>query len=341
MDEIEIESGIAYGNSSSTMLSSCHASMGEAKCFSETKNVFSYQTSSLHNGTNPASPNAEHHRDGYLSCSNVPVHPQNMKHNVMPDALELDYQYSKFWPFSKFPKNTFSSSPGKMCFVDDFLYTDDGSTVEVSHDDADYPSHDEKFCKISRTWNCTVPYNLSTNPILKNAACRHMESDFQGKRKNRALTSFVFETVTNPCEVYCGRSTYCLVDSEAGATGIVQSAAQISEQSDCCSKLLQAKTGSQEYLASSEEMAAVDNLKENVCGGALWEQLLEYTSKSTEKIAGESSAASDMPLDIAIGKSIKQEILLQYPCCSYYSICWQIWLVVNSIFRVQIDHYTP
>ncbi|CAM0903326.1 unnamed protein product [Alopecurus aequalis] len=311
MDEIEIESGIARGNFSSSMSSSCHGNMCGAKCSPETKNVFSYQTSSLHNGTNPASPNAEHHRDGYLSCSNVPVHPQNLKHNVMPDALELDYQYSKFWPFGKFPKNTFDNSAGKMCLVDDFPYTDDGSTEEVSHDDdAVYPSHDEKICKISRTWNSTVRYNLSANPILKNEAFHHMESNLQGKRKNRAITSFVFESVTNPCEVYCGRSTYCLVESEAGATEVIQSAAQTSEQSDCCSKLLQAKTGSQEYVASSEEMAAVDNLKENVCGGALWEQLLEYTAKSTEKIAGESSAASDMPLDIAIDKSIIQEVLL-------------------------------
>ncbi|KAM3388763.1 hypothetical protein ACQJBY_011104 [Aegilops geniculata] len=319
MDEIEVESGITCGNLSSSRFSLYYASTGEAKCSSETQNVLSHQTSSRHNGTNSSSPNDEHHRNVDLGCSNVPMHSQNVEHNVMPDALELDYQYSKFWPFGKFPKNTFNSSPGEMCLVDEFLYTDNESAVEqVSHDDVVYPSsHTDKSCKINHSWNSSISYNLSTNPILKNAAGHHMESDLRGKWKNQALESFAFESVTNPCEVYCERST-SLVESEAGATKVVHSTAQ--KQPDCSSELLQAKTGSQGYLASSGETEASDNLPKNVCGGALWEKLLEYTAKSTEKIAGDSSSASDMPLDIAIDKCIIQEVLLQYKYVSSFTM---------------------
>lgn len=312
MDEIEVESGIACGNLSSSMLSSYHASTGEANFSSETKYMCSYQSSSFHNDRNTSSPNNDYHRNGDLSCNNVPMISQNMEHNVMPDTLELDYQYSKFWPFGKLPKNTFKSCPGKMCLVDEFLYTDNESAVEQVSHDVVYPSHNENSWKINRSWNTSVPYNLSTNPILKNAASHQMESDLQGKRKNRALTSFVFESVTNPCEVYCGRSTSCLVECEDGATKGVQTAAQFYEETDCSSKLLEAKTGSQGYLALTGEMAARDNIQENVCGGALWEKLLEYTAKTTEKIVRDSNAASDMPLDIAIDKCIIQEVLLQY-----------------------------
>ncbi|XP_047066430.1 uncharacterized protein LOC124674425 [Lolium rigidum] len=313
MDENEVENSIVCVNLSSSKFSSYHASTGEAKCSPETKEVLSYETSSCQNGTDPANPNDEHLRDSNWSCSNVPMHSQNMEHNVMPDAQDLDYQYSKFWPFGRFPKNACNSSPGQMCLVDEFLYTDVESAVEQV-------SHDEKSGTMTSSWNTSVPYNLSSNPILKNAGVRHMESDLEGKRKNQALASFVFESVTNPCEVYCGRSRSCLVEPEAGSTVVLQSTAQICKQSDCSSNLLQAKTGSQGCIASSVEIAARDNLLENVCGGALWEKLLEYTAKSTEKIAGDSSSASDMPLDIAIDKCIIQEVLLQYKYVSSFTM---------------------
>ncbi|XP_051218592.1 uncharacterized protein [Lolium perenne] len=313
MDENEVENSIVCVNLSSSKFSSYHASTGEAKCSPETKEVLSYETSSCQNGTDPANPNDEHLRDSNWSCSNVPMHSQNMEHNVMPDAQDLDYQYSKFWPFGRFPKNACNSSPGQMCLVDEFLYTDVESAVEQV-------SHDEKSGTMTSSWNTSVPYNLSSNPILKNAGVRHMESDLEGKRKNQALASFVFESVTNPCEVYCGRSRSCLVEPEAGSTVVLQSTAQICKQSDCSSNLLQAKTGSQGCIASSVEIAARDNLLENVCGGALWEKLLEYTAKSTEKITGNSSSASDMPLDIAIDKCIIQEVLLQYKYVSSFTM---------------------
>lgn len=321
MDEIEVENSIVCVDLSSSIFSSYHASTGEAKCSPETKEVLSYQTSSCQDRTNPANPNDEHRRVSNLSCSNVPMHSQNMEHNVMPDARDLDYQYSKFWPFGKFPKDSFNSSPGAtMCLVDEFLYTEVESAVEQVSHDAICPSQDEKSGMMNHSWNSSVPYNLSSNPILKNAVYHHMESDLEGKRKNRALASFVFESVTNPCEVYCGRSKSCQVESEAGATVVLHSTAQICKQSDCSSNLLQAKKGSQGYLASSGEIAARDNLQENVCGGALWEKLLEYTAKSTEKIAGDSSSASDMPLDIAIDKCIMQEVLLQYKYVSSFTM---------------------
>jgi gamma-tubulin complex component 6 len=314
VDEIEVENSIVCVNLSSSVFSSYHVSTGEAKCSPE---VLSYQTSSCHNGTNPANPNNENLRDSDLTCNNVPMHSQNMEHNVMPDARDLDYQYSKFWPFGKFPKNTSNSSPGQMCLVDEFLYTDVESAVEQVSYDVVCPSHGEKSGTMTSSWNTSVSYNLNSNPILKNAIVRHTESDLEGKRKNRALASFVFDSVTNPCEVYCGRSRSCLFEPEAGAGAavILQSTAQICKQSDCSSNLPEAKTGSQGCIALSGEIAARDNLLENVCGGAMWEKLLEYTAKSTEKIAGDSSSASDMPLDIAIDKCIIQEVLLQYPSC--------------------------
>lgn len=334
MDEIEIESCTSCDNLPSSMFSTYYASTGEAKCSSVTKKLLAYQTSSFCNGINPESPIGAHHKDGDFSSRHVPMHSQNIEHNVMPDALELDYRYSKFWPFDKLLKNPFNSSSEKKCLVEEFLYTDNKSTVEqVSHDNVVYPLHSEsgpcrlfnsknhkKSGKINQPWDTSAPYNLSINPILKNAVYGHMESDLQGKRKSRAITSFDFESVTNPCEVYCARSTYCLVESEVGANTVVQSSAQACKKSDCSSKLVQAKTRSQENLASSGEMAARDNLQENVCGGAFWEKSLEYTAKSIEKIPGDCSSASDMPLDIVIDKCIIQKVLLQYKYVSSFTM---------------------
>ena len=108
----------------------------------------------------------------------------------------------------------------------------------------------EKFGNINQPWYTSIPYNLSLNPILKNAACYCTESDVQQKSKNQSLASFDFESVMDPCEVYCARSTSCLVEFVNGAT-IIQPSTQPCEWPDCSTKLLQAQTRSQASLTSS------------------------------------------------------------------------------------------
>ncbi|OEL35942.1 hypothetical protein BAE44_0003035 [Dichanthelium oligosanthes] len=325
MDDVEVESATACENLSSSMFSSYCTSTGEAKCSLVTRKLLSSQASSVHHGINCASPIDECEKDGNFSCRHVPMHSHNIKHNVVLDALELDYQYSQFSPFDRFMKRA-SCSSEKMNSVEEFLYTDHKSSVEkVSYGNVVYPLHSEsgsprllnsknyeKSGKINQPWNTSIPYNLNLNPILKNAACCHTESDLQHKSKNRALASFDFESVTDPCEVYCGRSPSCLVESVNGVATVVQPSTQPSGQPDCSSKLLQAEARSQAYLTSSGEMAAKDNLQENASGGAFWEESLQYNDKSKAKTAVDFSSQFDLPLDIVIDKCIVQEVLLHF-----------------------------
>ncbi|XP_062183615.1 uncharacterized protein LOC133887670 isoform X2 [Phragmites australis] len=333
MDDIEVESATACDNLSSSMFSSSCTSTVEAKYSLVTKKLLSYPTTSVRHGINPAIPIDEHQIDGNLSCRLFPVHSQNIKHNVVPNALELDYLLSNSSPFGRFLKNSFSSSE-KMSSAGEFLYADNKSALEqASLDNVVYPLHSEsgspglldsknnqKSGKINQPWNTSIPYNISLNPILKNAACRHKENDLQGKRKNQALASFDFESVTDPCEVYCGRSTSYHDESGLGAATVVQPSAQASRQPDCSSMPLQAQARGKAYVASSGEMAGRDNLQENASGGAFWEKSLQYTAKSKEKIAGDSISQPDMPLDIVIDKCIVQEVLLQYKYVSSFTM---------------------
>ncbi|WVZ86763.1 hypothetical protein U9M48_033497, partial [Paspalum notatum var. saurae] len=310
VDDIEDESATACDILSNSMFSSYCTSTGEAKCSLVTRKLLSPQASSVYHEMNRARPIDKCEKDGNLSFRDVTMHPQN-KHN--PDAFELDYQYSQFSPFDRFMKRT-SCSSEKMNSFEEFLCTDHKSSVEkVSHGNVVYSLHSEsapprllnhknyeKSGKINQPWNTSVPYNLSLNPILKNAACCHMESDLQQKSKNRTLASFDFDSVIDPCEVYCGRSPSCLVESVNGAVTVVQPSTQPAEQPDCSGKFLQAKARSQAYLTSSGEMAARDNLQENVSGGAFWEKSLQYNDKSREKTAVDFNSHLDMPLDIII-----------------------------------------
>jgi gamma-tubulin complex component 6 len=220
-----------------------------------------------------------------------------------------------------------SSSSENIDSVGEFLYTDHKRSVEkVSHGNAVYPLHSEsgptklsnsknngKFGNINQPWNTSIPYNLSLNPILKNAACYRMESDVQQKSKNQSLASFDFESVMDPCEVYCARSPSCLDESLNGAATVLHPSTQPYEQPDCSTKLLQAHTRSQASLSSSGEMSTRDSLQKNASGGAFWERSLLYNDKSKEKPAMDFSSQFDMPLDIVIDKCIMQEVLLQYP----------------------------
>ncbi|KAJ1272451.1 hypothetical protein BS78_06G202500 [Paspalum vaginatum] len=331
MDGIEDESATACDNLSNSMFSSYCTSTGESKCSLVTRKLLSPQASSVYHEMNRARPIDECEKDVNLSCRDVPMHPQNIKHN--PDTFELDYQYSQFSPFYRFMKRT-SCSSEKMNSFEEFLDTDHKSSVEkVSHGDEVYPLHSEsepprllnhknyeKSGKISQPWNTSIPYNLSLNPILKNATCCHMESDLQQKSKNRTLASFDFDSVIDPCEVYCGRSPSCLVESVNGAATVVQPSTQPAEEPDCSSKFLQAQARSQAYLTSSGEMAARDNLQENVSGGAFWEKSLHYNDKSREKTAVDFNSHLDLPLDIIIDKCIIQEVLLQYKYVSSFTM---------------------
>ena len=325
MDDVEAESATACDNLSG--FTSYCTSTGEAKCSLVTRKLLSSDAGSVHHGINCVSPIDECEKDGKLYCRHVPMHSQNTKHNVVPDALELDYQYSQFSPFDRFMKRT-SCSSEKMNLVEEFLYTDHNSSLEkASHGNVDYPLHSdsgssrllnsknyEKSGKINQVWNTSIPYNLSVNPILKNAACCHTESDLQHKSKNWALGSFDFESVKDPCEVYCGRNPSFPVESVNGAATVVQPSTQPSQQSDCSRKILQAQARSQAYPTSSEEMAARDSIQENASGGAFWEKSLQYNDKSKEKTDVDFSPQLDLPLDIVIDKCIIQEVLLQYPC---------------------------
>jgi len=325
MDDVEAESATACDNLSG--FTSYCTSTGEAKCSLVTRKLLSSDAGSVHHGINCVSPIDECEKDGKLYCRHVPMHSQNTKHNVVPDALELDYQYSQFSPFDRFMKRT-SCSSEKMNLVEEFLYTDHNSSLEkASHGNVDYPLHSdsgssrllnsknyEKSGKINQVWNTSIPYNLSVNPILKNAACCHTESDLQHKSKNWALGSFDFESVKDPCEVYCGRNPSFPVESVNGAATVVQPSTQPSQQPDCSRMILQAQARSQAYPTSSEEMAARDSIQENASGGAFWEKSLQYNDKSKEKTAVDFNPQFDMPLDIVIDKCIIQEVLLQYPC---------------------------
>jgi gamma-tubulin complex component 6 len=319
MDDIEVQSPAACDSFSSSLFSSDRT--GEAKGSLVTKQLLTSQTSSVQHRINPSSPIDEHHgvdRD-------IPMHSQNVKHNVVPDPLELDYHRSNFLPSDRFLKNPFTNSFRNMYSADEvLLYTNNKSAkVEVSLDNLVYPFHSEsgppklekskdyEESKINQPWNTSIPYNLNLNPILKNAVYRHTDNDIHGNRKNRALDSFDFESVTDPCEVYCGRSTPCLDESQSGSATVVQSNSQTSQQPDSSSKLAQSRSHAD--LAFSGEVAPRDNVQENRSGGALWEKSLEYTAKSKEKIVGDISSQSDMPLDIVIDKCIIQEVLLQYP----------------------------
>uniref|UniRef100_A0A0A9CTU0 Uncharacterized protein n=1 Tax=Arundo donax TaxID=35708 RepID=A0A0A9CTU0_ARUDO len=215
-----------------------------------------------------------------MTRRHVPMHSQNIKHNAVPDAVELDYLYSQFSPFDRFMKRTPNSLSEKMNSIEKFLYTDHESAVgQLSPDNMVHQIHSEsgpprllnsknyeKSGTINQPWNTSISYNLSLNPILKNAACPHTDSDLQQKSKNRALASFDFESVTDPCEVYCGKRTSFLDESVDGAATVVQSSAEVSRQPDRSSNLLQPQASSHAYLASSGEMAARDNLQENASG---------------------------------------------------------------------------
>lgn len=326
MDDTEVESSTACENLSSSMFSLYCTSTDEAKCSLVTRKLLSSQASSVHHRINCAIPINECEKDESLSCQHVPVHSQNTKHTALPDGLELDYQYSQFSPFHRFMKRT-SSSSENIDSVGEFLYTDHKRSVEkVSHGNAVYPLHSEsgptklsnsknngKFGNINQPWNTSIPYNLSLNPILKNAACYRMESDVQQKSKNQSLASFDFESVMDPCEVYCARSPSCLDESLNGAATVLHPSTQPYEQPDCSTKLLQAHTRSQASLSSSGEMSTRDSLQKNASGGAFWERSLLYNDKSKEKPAMDFSSQFDMPLDIVIDKCIMQEVLLQYP----------------------------
>uniref|UniRef100_A0A0E0PCS8 Gamma-tubulin complex component n=1 Tax=Oryza rufipogon TaxID=4529 RepID=A0A0E0PCS8_ORYRU len=311
IDDIEDEIDTACDNMPSSMFSSYRASSGEAKCSSVTTKLLSYETCSVSDGINPASPINENKKKDDLSYGHVPMHSQSIEHDVVCDALELDNQYSEFWPFDSFLKNSFDISSGKMSLAEEFLYTGDKGAEQVSHanvvcrhSESGSPrlpnrDNDEKSSNIKQPWNTNIPYNFSINPIVKNAVSCHTEHDLHGNRKNQALIGFNFESVTNPCEAYCGRSTSSLDEFEVRSAMAVQSNAQASKQFDCSSKLLQSKTTSHAYLTSPGDISAQTNLLENPSGGAFWEKSLEYTAKSME-IAGDTTSSSDMPLDIAI-----------------------------------------
>ncbi|EEE61518.1 hypothetical protein OsJ_15814 [Oryza sativa Japonica Group] len=323
IDDIEDEIDTACDNMPSSMFSSYRASSGEAKCSSVTTKLLSYETCSVSDGINPASPINENKKKDDLSYGHVPMHSQSIEHDVVCDALELDNQYSEFWPFDSFLKNSFDISSGKMSLAEEFLYTGDKGAEQVSHanvvcrhSESGSPrlpnrDNDEKSINIKQPWNTNIPYNFSINPIVKNAVSCHTEHDLHGNRKNQALIGFNFESVTNPCEAYCGRSTSSLDEFEVRSAMAVQSNAQASKQFDCSSKLLQSKTTSHAYLTSPGDISAQTNLLENPSGGAFWEKSLEYTAKSME-IAGDTTSSSDMPLDIAIDKCIIQEVLLHF-----------------------------
>jgi len=333
IDDTEVESFTACENLSSSMFSLYCTSTDEAKCSLVTKKLLSSQASSVHHGINCAIPIDECEKDESLSCQHVPVHSQNTKHTALPDGLELDYQYSQFSPFHRFMKRT-SSASENIDSVGEFLYTDHKRSVEkVSHGTAVYPLHSEsgptklsnsknsgKFGNINQPWNTSIPYNLSLNPILKNAACYHMESAVQQKSKNQSLASFDFESVMDPCEVYCARRPSCLDESVNGAATVVHPSTQPYEQPDCSTKLLQGHTRSQASLTSSGEMSTRDSLHKNASGGAFWERSLLYDDKSKEKPAVDFSSQFDMPLDIVIDKCIMQEVLLQYKYVSSFTM---------------------
>ncbi|KAL5216817.1 hypothetical protein ABZP36_008218 [Zizania latifolia] len=331
IDDIEVEIDTACGNMSSSMFSSYYASTCEAKCSLFITNLPSYQTCSFNDGIDPASV-IDEQKDDNLSYGHVPMHSQSIEHNVVSDALELDNRYSEFWPFGSSVMNPFNVSYENLSLDEDFLYASDKSAVEqVSHANVVCQLHSEsgrprplnkdnveKTSNINQPWNTSIPYNFSINPILKSAASCHMEHDLHGKRKNKTLTGFNFESVTNPCEAYCGRST-SLGEFEVRSAMTVQSNAQAPKQPDCSSKLCQAKVTSQACLASSGEISAQKNILENPSGGAFWEKSLDYTSKSIE-ISGDSTSSSDVPLDIVIDKCIIQEVLLQYKYVSSFTM---------------------
>uniref|UniRef100_A0A0E0KU22 Gamma-tubulin complex component n=1 Tax=Oryza punctata TaxID=4537 RepID=A0A0E0KU22_ORYPU len=311
IDDIEDEIDTACDNMPSSMFSSYRASSGEAKCSSVTAKLLPYETCFVHDGINPASPINENKKKDDLSYGHVPMHSLSIEHNVVHDALELDNQYSEFWPFDSFLKNSFDISSGKLSLAEEFLYTGDKSAEQVSHanvvcrhSESGSPrlpnrDNDEKSSNIKQPWNTSIPYNFSINPILKSADSCHMEHDLHGNRKNRALIGFNFESVTNPCEAYCASSTSSLDEFEVRSAMAVQSNTQASKQFDCSSKLLQSKTTSQASLTSPGDISAQTNLLENPSGGAFWEKSLDYTAKSIE-IAGDTTSSSDMPLDIVI-----------------------------------------
>uniref|UniRef100_A0A0E0M8H9 Gamma-tubulin complex component n=1 Tax=Oryza punctata TaxID=4537 RepID=A0A0E0M8H9_ORYPU len=303
IDDIEDEIDTACDNMPSSMFSSYCASSGEAKCSSVTTKLLSYESCSVHDGINPASPINKNKKKDDSSYGHVPMHSQSIEHDVVRDALKLDNQYNEFWPFDSFLKNSFNISSGKLSLAEEFLYTGHANVVCL-YSESGSPrlpnrDNDEKSSNIKQPWNTSIPYNFSINPILKNAASCHMEHDLHGKRKNRALIGFNFESVTNPCEAYCGRSTSSLDEFEVRSAMALQPNAQASNQLDCSSKLLQAKTTSQACLTSPGNISAQTNLLENPMGGAFWEKSLEYTAKSMEK-AGDTTSSSDMPLDIVI-----------------------------------------
>jgi gamma-tubulin complex component 6 len=323
MDDAEVESATACDSLSSSMSLPYCTSTSEVKCPPVTGKLLSSQASSVNHGINHASPIDESEKDDNFNCRHVPTHSQNIKHNAVLGASELDYQYSHFSPFDRFMKRT-SCSSEKMNSVE-FLYTNHESSVQkvshvyALHSESGSPrllnsKNYEKSGKINQAWSTSIPYNLSLNPILKNAACCHTESDLQHKSKNRALASFDFESVTDPCEVYCERSPSCLVESVNGAATVVQPRTEPSGQPDYSSKLLQTDARSQACLTSSGEVAEEVNLQEIASGGSFWEKSLQYNDKSKEKTAGDFSSQFDMPLDIVIDKCIMQEVLLQYPC---------------------------
>ncbi|KAL6652212.1 hypothetical protein ACP70R_011137 [Stipagrostis hirtigluma subsp. patula] len=326
MDDIEVDNATVCDNLPSSMFSSSYTSTAEAKCSLVNQKVLSYPTAFVQHEINLASPIDDHQKDDNWSCGHVPLRSKNVNHHAVPDIMELDYLFSKFSPFDRFLKDPFGCSPKDMNSADEFLNADNKSTTEqVSFYNVVYPLHcesgvagvlnsknHEKSDKINQPWNTSIPYNLNLNPILKNAACRHTESDSKWKRNNQALASFDFESVTDPCEVYCGRSTFRNDESVSRAATVLQPSDQASRQPDYSSKLLQAQARSQADLASSREMGARDNLKENSSGGALWEKSLEYSAKSKQEISGDSSSESDMPLDIVIDKCIIQEVLLHF-----------------------------
>uniref|UniRef100_A0A0D9W8B2 Gamma-tubulin complex component n=1 Tax=Leersia perrieri TaxID=77586 RepID=A0A0D9W8B2_9ORYZ len=298
----------------SSMFSSYCVSSGEVKCSSVTTKLLSHKTCSVHDGSNPAISIDEHQKDNDLTFGHFPMHSQSIRHDVVHDSLELGNRYSELWPFDSFAKNSFNISSGILSLSEDFLHRGDKSEVEqVSHGNAVCPHSDlesprllnrdnnEKSSNISHPLNASIPYNFSINPILKNAASCHMEHELHGKSKNSTLVGFNFESVTNPCEAYCGRTTSSLDEFEAISGMVVQSDDRASKQLDCSNKLLQGETRGQVCLTSSGEISAQTDLLENPSGGAFWEKSLEYTGKSME-IAGDSISSSDMPLDIVIDK---------------------------------------
>ncbi|XP_006652651.2 uncharacterized protein LOC102701165 [Oryza brachyantha] len=323
IDDIEDEIDTTCDSMPSSMFSLYHLSSGEAKHSLVTTKLLSYQTCSVHDGINPASPINEHQKDGELSYGHVSMHSQSIEHDVVHDALELDNQYSEFWPFGSFMKNSFNISSGKLSLDEDFLYRGDKSTAEQLLPESCSPGlsnrdNDEKSSNVNQPWNTSIPYNFNINPILKNAAACHVEHDSHGKRKNRALIGFNFESVTNPCEAYCGRNTSSFDEFEVTPVMALQPNARASKQLDCSSKLLQSQTTDQACLTSGEILEHT-KLLDNSSGGAFWEKSLEHTARSTE-IAGHRTSLSDMPLDIVIDKCIIQEVLLQYNYVSSFTM---------------------